>query len=208
MTAHLLAVCQSIIPPSPLGTARQDSPPTQVLVGRGRQRRSGGRQAGSHSIFHFPFYHHHQHFHYHHNRQQRAYSTSKVHLQRLQLQIIASSLYSSPRKAPRSGTCLLGPSYHVTFNLTCSTMLVHLMKTSSILSFLAACTLVTAQESTENAQPTSSAPPDPSPYPTATIFLPGSLHELPGNGMHLAASVITAVSLVDCILHINWDLNS
>ena len=96
----------------------------------------------------------------------------------------------------------------MTFNLTCSTMLVHLMKTSSILSFLAACTLVIAQESTENAQPTSSAPPDPSPYPTATIFLPGSLHELPGNGMHLAASVITAVSLVDCILHINWDLNS
>jgi hypothetical protein len=81
-------------------------------------------------------------------------------------------------------------------------MLAHLMKTSSILSLLAACTLVTAQESTENAQPTSSAPPDPSPYPTATIFLPGSLHELPGNGMHLAASVITAVSLVDCILHI------
>ena len=71
----LISACQSIIPPSPLGTARQDSPPTQVLVGRGRQRRSGGRQAGSHSIFHFPFYHHHQHFHYHHNRQQRAYCT-------------------------------------------------------------------------------------------------------------------------------------
>ena len=55
----LISACQSIIPPSPLGTARQDSPPTQVLVGRGRQRRSGSRQAGSHSIFHFLFYHQH-----------------------------------------------------------------------------------------------------------------------------------------------------
>lgn len=56
----------------------------------------------------------------------------------------------------------------------------------------------TAQDSS-NAQddlPTSSAPPDPSPYPTATVFLPGSLHELPGGGRNLAASVITAVSLI------------
>ena len=89
----------------------------------------------------------------------------------------------------------------MTFNLTCSTMLAHLINIRSILSFLAIhITLAAAQESTENAQPTSSAPPDPSPYPTATIFLPGSLHELPGNGMHLAASVITAVSLIDSIL--------
>jgi hypothetical protein len=80
-------------------------------------------------------------------------------------------------------------------------MLIHLMRVSSTLHLLAIyTTLATAQESTENAQPTSSAPPDPSPYPTATIFLPGSLHELPGNGMHLAASVITAVSLIDSML--------
>jgi hypothetical protein len=85
-------------------------------------------------------------------------------------------------------------------------MLAHLMRFPSILSFLAICTtLATAQESTENAQPTSSAPPDPSPYPTATIFLPGSLHELPGNGVHLAASVITAVSLIDSNLFSSGD---
>jgi hypothetical protein len=79
-------------------------------------------------------------------------------------------------------------------------MLAHLpTRISSILPLLLAiyATLATAQESTENPQPTSSAPPDPSPYPTATIFLPGSLHGIPGNGMHLAASVITAVSLID-----------
>jgi hypothetical protein len=43
-----------------------------------------------------------------------------VHTQRASpqaqaLQIIA---YSSPRKAPRSGTCLLGRTNHVTLNLT------------------------------------------------------------------------------------------
>ena len=54
----------------------------------------------------------------------------------------------------------------------------------------------TAQDSStaQDDLPTSSAPPDPSPYPTATIFLPGSLHELPGDGRNLAASVVTAVS--------------
>jgi hypothetical protein len=81
-------------------------------------------------------------------------------------------------------------------------MLAHLpTRISSILPLLLAiyATLATAQKSTENPQPTSSAPPDPSPYPTATIFLPGSLHGIPGNGMHLAASVITAVSLIDNI---------
>lgn len=73
----------------------------------------------------------------------------------------------------------------------------------TILPLLAASTLVTAQDdSSANISPTSFAPPDPSPYVTATIFLPGSLHELPG-GQHLAASIITAVcsilSLLSCI---------
>jgi hypothetical protein len=80
-------------------------------------------------------------------------------------------------------------------------MLVYLTRIPFILAICT--TLATAQESTENAQPTSSAPPDPSPYPTATIFLPGSLHGLPVNGMHLAASVITAVSLIDSKLTIS-----
>jgi hypothetical protein len=83
-------------------------------------------------------------------------------------------------------------------------MLVYTTRISSILSLIAICTtLATAQESTENARPTSSAPPDPSPYPTATIFLPGSLHGLPVNGMHLAASVITAVSLIHNLIDVS-----
>ena len=76
-------------------------------------------------------------------------------------------------------------------------MLANLIKTSYLFAVYTA--LAVAQDSSENAQSTSSAPPDPSPYPTATIFLPGSLHEIPGNGMHLAASVITAVSLIDTV---------
>ena len=63
---------------------------------------------------------------------------------------------------------------------------------------------VTAQDSTtaQDAAATSSAPPDPSPYPTAMIFLPGNLHGVYGNGLtgdgkNLAASVITAVSLIE-----------
>jgi hypothetical protein len=67
-----------------------------------------------------------------------------------------------------------------------------------ILPLLAALLLATtaaAQGSaTQDGFPTSSAPPDPPPYPIATIFLPGSLHELPGDNRNLAASVITAVS--------------
>lgn len=64
------------------------------------------------------------------------------------------------------------------------------------LLFISTFTLVVAQDSTPDATPASSAPPDPSPWPTATVFLPGSLHELPGNGKHLAASIITAVCQV------------
>ena len=69
----------------------------------------------------------------------------------------------------------------------------------NIFLLLASSILATATAQDSSAQddlPTSSAPPDPSPYPTATIFLPGSLHELPGGGRNLAASVITAVSLI------------
>lgn len=76
-------------------------------------------------------------------------------------------------------------------------MLLPLSK-ANILLLIASSLLATAtaQDSStaEDDLPTSSAPPDPSPYPTATIFLPGNLHELPGNGRNLAASVITAVS--------------
>jgi hypothetical protein len=83
-------------------------------------------------------------------------------------------------------------------------MLPYLTRLSSILPLIAIYTSsATAQESTENAQPTSSAPPDPSPYPTATLFFPGSLHGLPGNGMHLAASVITAVSLIYSLIDVS-----
>jgi hypothetical protein len=82
---------------------------------------------------------------------------------------------------------------------TYSTMLFTLSKTNVFL-LLASSVLatVTAQDSStaQHDASTSSAPPDPSPYPTATIFLPGNLHELPGGARNLAASVITAVSLI------------
>jgi hypothetical protein len=99
----------------------------QSVVGRGRQRRPrqlAGRQSLCLS-FHFPFCHHHQ-LHITTiivNRQHPSTSAVcilSVHTQRASpqaqaLQIIA---YSSPRKAPRSGTCLLGRTNHVTLNLT------------------------------------------------------------------------------------------
>jgi hypothetical protein len=81
-------------------------------------------------------------------------------------------------------------------------MLFAVLKRKIILPILAASliTTVAAQEDStvqdDISSSSSSAPPDPSPYPTATIFLPGSLHGLPGDGRNLAASVIAAVSLV------------
>jgi hypothetical protein len=81
------------------------------------------------------------------------------------------------------------------------------LKTKTILTILTASLLTTvaAQEDStvQDDIPTSSAPPDPSPYPTAMIFLPGSLHGLPGDGRNLAASVITAVSLIMFLRSIN-----
>jgi hypothetical protein len=83
-------------------------------------------------------------------------------------------------------------------------MLFALLKSKLILNILVASSILitaTAQDdsTTQDDLPTSSAPPDPSPYPTAMIFLPGSLHQhgIPANARNLAASVITAVSLVD-----------
>jgi hypothetical protein len=79
-------------------------------------------------------------------------------------------------------------------------MLFAVLKRTITFALLAASLLATvaAQEDSavQDDVTTSSAPPDPSPYPTATIFLPGSLHGLPGDGRNLAASVIAAVSLV------------
>lgn len=74
----------------------------------------------------------------------------------------------------------------------------------SILPFLAACSLVLAQESTtQDASPKSIAPPDPSPWPTVSVFLPGSLHfhEMPGEEKNWAASVITAVCRALITMH-------
>jgi hypothetical protein len=78
-------------------------------------------------------------------------------------------------------------------------MLFALLKSKTILKLLVASSILataTAQDdsTTQNDVPTSSAPPDPSPYPTAMIFLPGSLHGIPADARNLAASVITAVS--------------
>jgi hypothetical protein len=81
-----------------------------------------------------------------------------------------------------------------------STMLFSLSKQNIFLLFASSIlATATAQDSTtaQDDASTSSAPPDPSPWPTATIFLPGNLHDLPGAARNLAASVITAVSLVD-----------
>jgi hypothetical protein len=92
-------------------------------------------------------------------------------------------------------------------HLTRSSMLFAVLKRKTVLTLLAASLLakVAAQEDStvQDDIPTSSAPPDPSPYPTAMIFLPGSLHGLPGDGRNLAASVITAVSgIVNYVLSI------
>lgn len=80
-----------------------------------------------------------------------------------------------------------------------SIMLALIARNIIILPLLVASFLATAtaQDSTtaQDGLSTSSAPPDSSPYPTAMIFLPGSLHDLPIDGRNLAASVITAVSL-------------
>jgi hypothetical protein len=79
-------------------------------------------------------------------------------------------------------------------------MLFTLSKTNVFLLFASSIPATATAQASSTAQDDSStfsAPPDPSPYPTATIFLPGSLHDFPGNARNLAASVITAVSLVD-----------
>jgi hypothetical protein len=79
---------------------------------------------------------------------------------------------------------------------------IFLLIASSILA------TATAQDSSaaQDDLSASSAPPDPSPYPTATIFLPGNLHDFPGDVRNLAASVITAVSLLD--IHFTVDITN
>jgi hypothetical protein len=91
----------------------------QSVVGRGRQRRPrqlAGRQS-LRLVFHFPFCHHHQ-LHITTAIVTIITVSSSVHTASPQPQALQIIAYSSPRKAPRSGTCLLGPTDHVTPNLT------------------------------------------------------------------------------------------
>jgi len=85
-------------------------------------------------------------------------------------------------------------------------MLFSLSRTNIFLLFASSILATATAQDASAAQDdisASSAPPDPSPYPTATIFLPGNLHDFPGDVRNLAASVITAVSSINILITFN-----